>query len=146
MPPAGHALLVEFGGGIIFDSGMLGHFLFGYCSTRFARRVPFLDFASSWHVAGLITAEVQVAQVDGVEVASREVPWISVSGPDRKRISRNRKTPAHLVGLSVHARPRVWKRLHCSGYSDISGVDCKRRRCNQHDLEGSPVHPRTGVG
>ena len=28
----------------------------------------------------------------------------------------------------------------------FSGVDCKRRRCNQHDLEDSPVHPRTGVG
>ena len=26
----------------------------------------------------------------------------------------------------------------------VSGVDCKRRRCNQHDLEDSPVHPRTG--
>ena len=56
------------------------------------------------------------------------------------------QTPAHLVGLSMHARPRVWKRLHCSGYPGVSAVDCKRRRCNQHDLEDSPVYPRTGVG
>ena len=97
------------------------------------------------HVAGLITAEVQVAQVE-VEVAGREVRWVSGCGPGRKRIRLNRKNPAHLVGLSMHARPRVWKRLHCSGYSGISGLDCKRRRCGQHDLEDSPVHPRTGVG
>ena len=31
-------------------------------------------------------------------------------------------------------------------YSGVSAVDCKRRRCDQHDLEDSPVHPRTGVG
>ena len=39
-----------------------------------------------------------------------------------------------------------WKRLHRSGYSGISGVGRKRRRCNQHDLEDGPVHPRTRVG
>ena len=88
------------------------------------------------HVAGLIAAEVQVAQVDEVEVASREIHWVSGSGPGRKRIRLNRK----------NQRPRVWKRLHCSGYSGIAGVDCKRRHSNQHDLEDSPVHPRTGVG
>ena len=27
-----------------------------------------------------------------------------------------------------------------------SDVDCKRRRYNQQDDGGSPVHPRTGVG
>ena len=63
-----------------------------------------------------------------------------------KRIRLNRKPPAHLVGLSVHSRPRVWRRLHCSGFIDASSVDYKRRRCNQHELEDSPVHPRTGVG
>ena len=60
------------------------------------------------------------------------------------RVRPSRKTPAHLLGLSMHARPRVWNRLHCSGYYDISGVDCKRRRCDQHGLEDSPVRPRTG--
>ena len=50
-----------------------------------------------------------------------------------KRIRLNRKPPAHLVGRSMHSRPRVWKRLHCSGYPGVSGVDCKERRCNQHD-------------
>ena len=96
------------------------------------------------HVAGLIAAEVQAAQVDE-EVARRDIHWIRGSGPGRKRIRLNRKTPAHLVGQSMHSRARVWRRLHRSGYTGISGVDCKRRRCNQHDLEGSPVHPRTGV-
>ena len=117
-----------------------------YCSARFASEVPTWSSPVPGHVAGLIAAEIQVAQVDEVEVASREVHWVSGSGRGRKRIRSNRKTPAHLVGLSIHARPRVWKRLHCSGYSDISGVHCKRRRCNYHDLEGSLVHPRTGVG
>ena len=46
------------------------------------------------HVAGLIVAEVQVAQVDEVEVARREIYWNS--GYGRKRIRLNRKTPAHL--------------------------------------------------
>ena len=117
-----------------------------YCSAKFARRVPFWTLPVLGHVAGLITADVQVAQVDEVEVGSREIHWVSGSGSARKRIRLNRKNKAHLVGLSMHADPRVWKRLHCSGYSGISGVDCKRRRFNQHDLEDSPAHPRTGVG
>ena len=98
------------------------------------------------HVAGLITAGVQVAQVDEVEFARLEIHWVSGCGPGRKRIRLNRKKLSTPRGLSMHARPRVWKRLHCSGYSGISGVDCMRRRCNQHDVEDSPVHPRTGVG
>ena len=46
----------------------------------------------------------------------------------------------------MHARPRVWKRLHFSGVIAFFGVDCKRRRCNRHGDDGSPVLPRTGVG
>ena len=34
------------------------------------------------HVAGLITADLRVAQSNGAEVASREVQWVSGSGPD----------------------------------------------------------------
>ena len=64
------------------------------------------------HVAGLITAEVQAAQVDEVEVARRDVHWISGSGLGRKRIRLNqKKNPAHLVGRSMHARPRVMEEV-----------------------------------
>ena len=90
-------------------------------STEFARRVPFWTLPVPGHVAGLIAADVQASQVDEVEVAWREIHWVSGSCPGRKRIQLNRKTPAHLVGLSMHVRPRVWKRLHFSGFSDISG-------------------------
>ena len=98
------------------------------------------------HVAGLITVEVLAAQVGEAAVARRGVDFVGISGLGGKRIRLNRKSPAHLVGHTKHARPRVWKRLHYSGYTGVSGVDCKRRRCKQHDLGDSPVHPRTGVG
>ena len=67
-------------------------------------------------------------------------------GSRRKRFRLIRKTPAHLVGHSVHARPRVWKRLHFSGDLCSIGVDSKRRRFDQQDGGASPVFPRTGVG
>ena len=66
------------------------------------------------------------------------------SGSGRKRIRLNRKTPVHLVGHSMQYRPRVWKRMRCFGDPGVSGVDCKRIRCNQHDDGISLVHPRTG--
>ena len=50
-----------------------------YCSTRFARGVLFWTLPVPGHVAWLITAEVQFAQVDEVEVAHR----VSGSGPGR---------------------------------------------------------------
>ena len=53
-----------------------------YCSTKFACRIPFRAFPVPGHVAGLVAAEVQAAQVDEVEVARRDVHW----GPGRKRI------------------------------------------------------------
>ena len=70
--------------------------------------------------------------------------WRS-SGSRRKRFRLNRKTPAYLVGHQVHARPRVWKRLHFSGHLCTSDVDCKRGRYKQQDGD-SPVFPRAGVG
>ena len=91
------------------------------------------------HVSGLLTVHDQVA-VGSVQVVG------SGFGSRRKRFRLNRKTPAHLVGHSVHARPRVWKRLHCSGDLCFLGVDSKRRRCNQQEGGDSPVFPRTGVG
>ena len=113
-----------------------------YCSTRFGSRIPFWALPVPGHVAGLVTAEVQAVQV----WAGRCVYFVGISGPGRNRIRLNRKTTAHPVGLFMHARPRVWKRLHCSWSTGVSSVDCKRRRCNQHDVDSSPVHPRTGVG
>ena len=85
------------------------------------------------HVAGLVAADL-AARDSEAEVAKRSVHFVSVSGPDRKRIRLNRKSPAHLVGLNMHVRHWCF------------GVDCKRRRCNQHDLGNSLVHPRTGLG
>ena len=49
------------------------------------------------------------------EVFALRVPLVNKSGPDRKRFRLNRKTPAHLVGISAHSRPRVWKRLRQVG-------------------------------
>ena len=98
------------------------------------------------HVAGLITDEARAAQVGEAAVVSRSVDFVGASGSGRKRFRLNQKNPAHLVGHCVHFRPRVCKRLHFSGFIGFSGVDCKRRRCNRHGDDGSPVHPRTGVG
>ena len=92
------------------------------------------------HVVELLAIEDRAAQVGAAEVAKR------VSSFGKKRIRLNRKTPAHLVGHCMHARPRVWKRLDCFGFPGVSDVDCKRRRCNQHGDDGSPIFPRTGVG
>ena len=111
-----------------------------YCSSKFASRTPFWVLPVPGHVAGLVTVQGQAAVVGGAEVAGR------VSGFGGKRFRLNRKTPAHLVGHCMHARPCVWRRLHCLGYTGVSDVDCKRRRYNQQDDDGSPVHPRTGVG
>ena len=72
-----------------------------YCSSRFASRTPFWVLPVPGHVAGLITVQGQAAQVGDAVVARR------VSGFGRKRLRLNRKTPAHLVGHYVHARPRV---------------------------------------
>ena len=42
-----------------------------YCSARFARRIPFWTLPVPGHVAGLIAAEFEVAQVDEVEGGGR---------------------------------------------------------------------------
>ena len=98
------------------------------------------------HVDGLITDDVQAAQVGEAAVVRRGVEFVGVSGSGRKRFRLNRKSPAHLVGYFMHARPRVWKRLHPPGFHGISDVDCSRRRCNQHDDVGGPIDPRDRGG
>ena len=79
-----------------------------------------------------------------LEGVGREVCWVSGSGPGRKRIRPNRKTPAHLAGLVVRSRPRVWKRLCHVGHPFVSIPDHKRRRCDQDGGGCSPVHERIG--
>ena len=56
-------------------------------------------------------------------VLVREFTGVSGSGPGRKRIRLNRKTPARLVGSKVHSHPRVWKRLRHVGFSSVSIPD-----------------------
>ena len=103
-----------------------------YCAARF-----------SGHVVDLVTDAVLEASVDG---AGQEVHWVRGSGPGRKRIRRNRKTPAHLAGFRVQSRPRVWKRLRLVGYSRVSIPHHKRRRGDQDDGRYNPAQVRTGVG
>ena len=90
-----------------------------YCSFKFAAKIPFWVLPVPGHVSGLLTVHDQAA-VGGVQVVGQ---WF---GSRRKRFRLNRKTPAHLVGHSVHSRPRVWKRLHCSEDLCFLGVDSKR--------------------
>ena len=82
----------------------------------------------SGHAAGLVTDALRVAGSGGNEDDSQEVHWVSGSGPGRTRIGLNRKTSAHLAGLDVRSRPRVWKRSRHVGHRGVSCADCKRRR------------------
>ena len=116
-----------------------------YCAARFACRTPTWRLPVSGHVPDLVTAIVGVAGEAVVDCA-HEVSWVSGSGPGRKRILLNRKTPAHLVVSMVQSRPRVWKRMHHVGLSSISISEHKRRRGDQDHGGCNPVHIRTGVG
>ena len=115
-----------------------------YCAARFASRAPTWRFPVPGHVVGLVTAHVGAVREAIVDGASREVHRVSGSGPGRKRIRLNRKTPAPLAGLVVQSRPRVWKRLCHVGCSFVSIPDRKRRRHDPDD--GVPAQIRTGVG
>ena len=121
-----------------------------YCAARCACRTPTWRLPESGHVAGLVTAVVGVAGEAVVDCAADEVSWVSGSGPGRKRIRLNRKTPAHLVVATVQSRPRVWKRLRHLGHSSFSLPDPKRRRGDQDDggrgRRSNPIQIRTGVG
>ena len=77
----------------------------------------------------------------------RRVCFVSGSGPNRRRIRPNEKTPpAHLAGLVFQSRPRVWKRLrHVVHFSDVI-PDHKRRRDNEDDGRHAPAQCRTRVG
>ena len=94
----------------------------------------------------MVAAHSDAAGNRGSEVIGLGVHGVSWSGPVRKRIRLNRKTPAPLAGLLTHSQPRVWKRLRHEGFSRISMPDHTRRRCD-HAYGGSvPDHDRIGVG
>ena len=80
------------------------------------------------------------------EVFALRVPLVSKSSPVRKRFRLNRKTPAHLVGISAHSRPRVWKRLRQVGFSGLPMPDHVGRRCDHADGGSVHEHDRVGVG
>ena len=117
-----------------------------YCAARFACRTPSCRLPVSGHVVDLVTANVGAVRDAIVDGAGQEVHWVSGSGPGRKRIRLNRKTPAHLAGFMVQSRPRVWKRLRHVGRSSVSIPDHKRRRGDQDDGGYNAAQVRTGVG
>ena len=87
------------------------------CAARFACSTPTWRLPVSGHVERLITSHSGAGESRSKVV--RVHPG-SGSGPARKRFRLNRKTPAHLVGISAHSRPRVWKRLRQVGFSGLS--------------------------
>ena len=98
----------------------------------------------SGQVAGLITAVIGVVEEAVVGCAAHEVSWVSGSGPGRKRIRLNRKTPAHLVVSMVQSRPRVWKRLRHVEHSSFSLPDPKRSVVIR--MMGDVILLRSGLG
>ena len=117
-----------------------------YCAARFACRTPTWRLPVSGHVAGLVTAVVEASGDAVVGGALQAVHWVSGSGPRRKRMRLNRKTPAHLSGFMVQCRSRVWKRLRHVKLSSVCIPDHKRRRGDQDNGGYNPAQIRTGVG
>ena len=60
-------------------------------------------------------------------------------------MTKQKKNPAHLAGLVIQSRSRVWKRLRHVGPSRVSIPDHKRRRSDQDDGRYNPDQVRTGV-
>ena len=97
--------------------------LLRYCAARFAHSTPTWRLPVSGQVRRLIAAYPESAGDSGNPGLVHGVPLVSGSSSFRKRFRLNRKTPAHLVGISAHSRPRVWKRLRQVGYSDFTMPD-----------------------
>ena len=105
------------------------------------RRLP-----ASGQVSRLVAAYPDSAGDCSGKVFALRVPLVSKSSPVRKRFRLNRKTPAHLVGILAHSRPRVWKRLRQVGFSGLLMPDHVRRRCDHADGGSVHEHDRVGVG
>ena len=101
-----------------------------YCTVRFAHSTPTWRLPGSGRVSGLVAAYSDNADDRGVDVVGLRVFRGCGTGHLRRRFRLNRKTPAHLVGVLAHSRPRVWKRLRQVGFSDLSMPDHTRRRCD----------------
>ena len=116
------------------------------CAARCAHMTQTWRLPVSGHVVDLVTVDGGAERDAVVGGAAHEVFWVCGSGPGRKRIRLNRKTPAHLLIHMVHSRPRVWKRLRHVGHSSFSLPDHKRRRGDQDGGGCNPAQIRTGVG
>ena len=125
---------------------LLALFPFGIVLLVLLVRPPTWRLPVPGCVVDLVTANSGVVQETVAEDVGRKVYWVSGCGPGRKRIRLNRKTPAHLAGLVVQSRPRVWKRLCQAGSSFVTIPDRKRRRDDQDDGGYAPAQIRTGVG
>ena len=68
------------------------------------------------------------------------------SKSEMNSIKKKQENPAHLAGLVIQSRPRVWKRLRHVVPSSVSIPDHKRRRSDQDDGRYNPDQVRTGVG
>ena len=117
-----------------------------YCVARFACSTPTWRLPASDHVRCLIAAHDEAVGGRGDEVPGFRVSRVSRSRPLPKRFRLNRKTPAHLVEILAHSRPRVWKRLRQVGFSGLSMPDHSRRRCDHADGGSVHEHDRVGVG
>ena len=111
----------------------LAVFLFGIALLGLLARPLTWRLPVFGHVARLIVDNSEDAGGCGDDIPDLGVHWVSWSGPLGRRFRLNRKTPAHLAGLLIHSRPRVWKRLRQVGFSGISLPDHTRRRCDHAD-------------
>ena len=68
-----------------------------YCSTRFACMTPSWRLPALGSVVKLVGDYSDAGHRAAFVEVDRDVCWVSGSGPGRKRIRLNRKTPAHLV-------------------------------------------------
>ena len=116
-----------------------------YCAARFACRTPTWQLPVPGCVVDLVAAHDGAGREDLADGVRQEVCWVRSSGPGRKRIRLNRKTPAHFAGLMVRSRPRVWKRLRLVETICVSLPDPKRRRCYQEDQVYVHAQDRAGV-
>ena len=71
--------------------------------------------------------------------------WLVFLVLDGKEVDSTGTTSAHLAGLLLQSRPRVWKRLCHVEHSFDSIPDRKRRRNDQDDGGYVPAQNRTGV-
>ena len=117
-----------------------------YCAARFAHSTSTWRLPASGQVSRLVVAYPESAGDYSGEVLALGVPLVCGSSPIRKRFRLNRKAPAHLVGISAHSRPRVWKRLRQEGFSHLSMPDHTRRRCDHAVWDSVHEHDRVGVG